>query len=80
MIYCDFSESIYNSGKPKGPVCRSTFSEAVAAPTFKRGFVMSKIFWYLHSFVQLPHGFGRDGSIREDGRTASDVLRTSRPP
>ena len=44
-------------------------SEAVATPTDKRGFI-----------TPIHHGCGRDGATRKDARTASDVLRTSRPP
>ena len=39
--------------KPKGPVCRNTKLEAVAAPTFKRGFFAPRIFG--SSALALPH-------------------------
>ncbi len=35
------SKPCYDFCKPKGPVCRNTFGSEVAAPTLKRGFVMS---------------------------------------
>ena len=43
MIYCAFSESIYNTGKPNGPVLENATYAEVATPTDKRGFVTSKI-------------------------------------
>ena len=42
MIYCDFSESVYNSVKPNGPVLENATYAEVATPTVKRGFVTSK--------------------------------------
>ena len=57
--------------KAKAPVCEDTLSEAVAAPTDKRGFVMSKFLGLvrLHQPSRFragwgypqghPHGFGR---------------------
>ena len=55
-------------------------SEAVATPTDKRGFVTFKSL--AGAGVSSPghQGYGRDGAIRKDARTASDVSLTSRPP
>jgi|GEM_PF-1355481 len=61
--------------KAKAPVCRSTLSEAVAAPTEKRGFVMLN-FWGWCDCTTLRF-WGVVGAIRKDARTASDVLRTT---
>ena len=47
---CTSTRNSYTDGKPKGPVCDDTKSVEVAAPTFKRGFVMPK-FWSMHWFV-----------------------------
>ena len=57
-----------------------TISEAVATPTEKRGFVTFKSL--AGAGVSSPghQGYGRDGAIRKDARTASDVSLTSRPP
>ena len=46
--------------KAKAPVCRSTLSEAVATPTEKRGFVMSK-FWGLVRLHLSRMVYGRGG-------------------
>lgn len=37
------ARACHNGRKPKGPVRRNTFGKAVAAPTDKRGFVMSEL-------------------------------------
>ena len=61
-------------------VFSDTKSEAVATPTDKRGFVTFKSL--AGAGVSSPghQGYGRDGAIRKDARTASDVFETSRPP
>ena len=61
-------------------VLQNTKSEAVATPTDKRGFVTFKSL--AGAGVSSPghQGYGRDGAIRKDARTASDVSLTSRPP
>ena len=61
-------------------VFSDTKSEAVATPTDKRGFVTFKSL--AGAGVSSPghQGYGRDGAIRKDARTASDVSLTSRPP
>ena len=64
--------------KPKGPVRKNTFSEAVAAPTEKRGFVTPKFHRCRKS--GFAWFWGVVGVIRKDARTASDVSLTSRPP
>ena len=46
--------------KAKAPVCEDTSSEAVAAPTEKRGFVMSK-FWGLVRLHLSRMVYGRGG-------------------
>ena len=61
MIYCDFSESVYNSVKPNGPVLENTSFKAFATPIEKRGFVMSK-FWGLLGFkdaTMVSGGMGK---------------------
>lgn len=62
----------------KGAGARNTISVAVATPTGKRGFVTSQSL--AGAAASGLHGLGRDGAIRKDARTATDVLRTSRPP
>lgn len=62
----------------KGAGAEHTISEAVATPTDERGFVTSR--HGAGATASGLHGFGRDGAIRKDARTASDVCSTSRPP
>lgn len=62
----------------KGAGARHTISVAVATPTDERGFVTSK--QGAGAAASGLHGFGRDGAIRKDARTATDVCLTSRPP
>ena len=62
----------------KGAGAEHTISEAVATPTDERGFVTSK--QGAGAAASGLHGLGRDGAIRKDARTASDVCSTSRPP
>ena len=55
------SASWHNYGKPRGPVPEKHQSEAVAAPTEKRGFVTPK-FWglvRLHRPAMVSGGMGR---------------------
>ena len=61
--------------KAKAPVRRNTFSEAVAAPTEKRGFVTPN-FWGLCACTALRF-WSVVGVIRKDARTASDVFLTT---
>lgn len=61
--------------KAKAPVRKNTFSEAVAAPTDKRGFVMPR-FWGQCVCTALWFR-GVVGVIRKDARTASDVFLTT---
>ena len=61
--------------KPKGPVRKNTFSEAVAAPTEKRGFVTPNFWGWCVCTVSLF--WGVVGVIRKDARTASDVFLTT---
>lgn len=61
-------------------VLKNTSSEAVAAPTDKRGFVTSYSLAGAGVSSSSQHCLGRDGAIRKDARTASDVFLTSRPP
>ena len=63
------------STKPKGPVRKNTFSEAVAAPTEKRGFVTPKFHRCRKS--GFAWFWGVVGVIRKDARTASDVFLTT---
>ena len=64
--------------KPRGPVLVTPQPAAVAVPTEKRDFVMPK--FRGRCACTAPHGSGRDGPTREDGRTSAGVLLTSRPP
>ncbi|WP_313302937.1 hypothetical protein [Diaphorobacter sp.] len=77
MIYCDFSESVYNDGKPRGPVTQKHQSEAFATPIVKRGFVMSKISGNSGLSRFCLTVWGMVGTIRKDVRTASDVFLTT---
>lgn len=43
MNACTFPSSGYTGGKPNGPVLQNTNEPEVATPTYKRGFVTSKI-------------------------------------
>ena len=61
-------------------VFSDTKSEAVATPTDKRGFVTFKSLAGAGVSSPGDEGYGRDGAIRKDARTASDVFLTSRPP
>ena len=62
----------------KGAGARNTISVAAATPADERGFVTSRSL--AGAAASGLHGLGRDGAIRKDARTATDVLRTSRPP
>lgn len=61
--------------KPKGPVLKNTFSEAVAAPTEKRGFVTPNLWGWCACTASLF--WSVVGVIRKDARTASDVFLTT---
>lgn len=61
--------------KAKAPVLKNTLSEAVAAPTEKRGVVMLN-FWGWCGCTSLRF-WGVVGAIRKDARTASDVFLTT---
>ena len=62
----------------KGAGAENTQQLSVATPTGKRGFVTSRSL--AGAVASGLHGLGRDGAIRKDARTASDVSLTSRPP
>ena len=65
--------------KAKAPVLKNTFSEAVAAPTEKRGFVTPNLWSWCACTASLF--WSVVGVIRKDARTASDVfLTTTRHP
>ena len=57
-----------------------TFSEAVATPTEKRGFVMPDYLAGRGASTSSRHGYGQDEPTRKGGCTASDVCSTSCPP
>ena len=57
-----------------------TKSVAVAAPTVKRGFVMSELQAGCGVSTAGRSGYGQDEPTRKDGCTATDVFRTSCPP
>jgi hypothetical protein len=63
-----------------GPVTQKHQSEAVATPTDKRGFVTSESQAGAGAPCDRLTSCGRGGPIRKDGRTASDVFLTPRPP
>lgn len=67
----------YTSPVPKGMVTQKHQSLEVAAPTYKRGFVMPKLSGpvRLHASVQWLRGVV--GHIRKDCRTATDVFLTT---
>ena len=67
----------YIAPKPKGSVLKNTKSEAVAAPTDKRGFVMPKFLGLVRLFALACDLRGVVGVIRKDARTASDVFLTT---
>ena len=64
----------------KGAGASNTISVEVAAPTVKRGFVMSESFAGAGVSGARRHSCGQDEPIRKDGCTATDVLLTSCPP
>ena len=66
----------HNRLKPKGPVCSNAVGIVVAAPTDKRGFVVSE--FVCHGFP-MAAWLWADGPTRKDGRTAIPVLLTSAP-
>ena len=61
--------------KAKAPVLKNTFSEAVAAPTEKRGFVTPNLWSWCACTASLF--WSVVGVIRKDARTASDVFLTT---
>ena len=61
--------------KAKAPVLKNTFSEAVAAPTDKRGFVTPNLWSWCACTASLF--WSVVGVIRKDARTASDVFLTT---
>jgi hypothetical protein len=63
-----------------GPVCRNTMSSAVAAPTDKRGFVLSKFWVCRHTLAAMPDGFGQGAPVRKAGGVTELTLRTPCPP
>ncbi len=64
----------------KGAGASNTISTAVAAPTDKRGFVMSESQAGRGASAASRHGYGQDEPTRKGGCTAVDVLLTSCPP
>lgn len=68
---------VHNAPVPKGMVTQKHQSVEVAAPTYKRGFVMPKLSGpvRLHASVQWLRGVV--GHIRKDCRTATDVFLTT---
>lgn len=62
------------------PVLENTISTAVAAPTEKRGFVMSESQAGAGTSSSSRHGYGQDEPTRKGGCTAVDVFSTSCPP
>lgn len=68
----------YTARKPKGPVFETTFSEAVATPTDKRGFVTPKFWgWCVCTAIMVSGGMGLPVRMAARLRTC---VSTSRPP
>ena len=65
--------------KPKGPVCEDTFSEAVAAPTEKRGFVSSEFSRCRHSGIGMVSG-GMGLPVRMAARLLTCFSHPAHPP
>ena len=57
-MYCDLMPLCYSYCKPRGPVRKNTLSVEVAAPTLKRGFVVSEF---------VCHGSSHDGMVYGQG-------------
>lgn len=69
--------SCYSAPKPKGPVRKNTLSGEVAAPTYKRGFVMPKFCGKMCLCTPSSWLRGVVGAIRKDARTTPDVFLTT---
>ena len=67
----NWSASRYTVGRPKGSVCRNTKPAEVAAPTYKRGFVMPKFLELMHPFASL---FMISGGMGISVKTAARLL------
>ena len=65
--------------KAKAPVPEEHLIRSGSSPHRQAGFCFVQILG-TGAPALAPHGFGRDGPTRKDGRTASDVFFTSRPP
>lgn len=52
------ASACHNGRKPKGPVLQNTFGRAVAAPTDKRGFVMSELVRFAFARAGMVYGHG----------------------
>ena len=82
MIYCDFSESIYNSGKPNGPVLQKHHWFSGSNPHRQAGFCHAQNFGLerLHALAQTVWSMVGAGLpvralyIRKDARTAEPVF------
>ena len=64
----------------KGAGAEHTIGTAVAAPTVKRGFVMSESEAGCGASTSGRHGYGQDEPTRKGGCTAVPVCSTSCPP
>ena len=65
--------------KAKAPVPEKHLWFSGSSPHRKAGFCFVQILG-TGAPAPVPHGFGRDGPTRKDGRTAEPVFFTSRPP
>ncbi len=69
----------YTAPKPRGPVPEKHHIRSGSDPHRQAGFRHAQILG-TGAPALLPPGFGRGGPTRKDGRAASDVFFTPRPP
>ena len=69
----------YTAAKPRGPVPEKHHIRSGSDPHRQAGFSHAQILG-TGAPALLPPGFGRGGPTRKDGRAASDVFFTPRPP
>lgn len=70
----------HNWGKPRGPVLEKHPRIRGCGPHLKAGFCHAHFFGDGAPLCAVLYGFGRDGHLRKDCRTAYPVFFTSRPP
>ena len=79
MIYCDFSESIYNTSKPNGLVPEKHQTCSGSKLHRQVSFCHVQILGN-GAAAPISFGFGRDGQKGNLRRTSTGVFFTSRPP